>query len=78
MPIYEYYCQDCQGKFEALRPMSQADEPIACGRCRGNNTKRVISLFSAVSRESGGESRTVAGGSSCASCTASSCAGCRL
>ena len=30
MPLYEYYCADCQTKFDALRPMSQADTPIQC------------------------------------------------
>ena len=33
MPLYEYYCADCQTKFETLRPMSKADEPIQCKQC---------------------------------------------
>ena len=77
MPIYEYYCQDCQRRFEALRSMSQADAPIACSSCGGENIRRVLSLFAAVSKEADGGSRAVAGGSSCAACTASTCAGCR-
>jgi len=28
MPLYEYYCADCDIKFEALRRISQADSPI--------------------------------------------------
>lgn len=73
MPIYEYICQDCQHEFELLRPMSQADAAMACGRCGGENIKRKISAFYA---ESGG--KAVAGMSepSCGSCAGGNCAGC--
>lgn len=76
MPIYEYCCQDCKARFDALRPMSQADDPIACSRCHGTNTSRALSLFSVISKSSG-ETRSVAGGSSCTTCAATTCAGCR-
>jgi len=76
MPLYEYYCADCEITFEALRWMSQADNPIACVRCKGMNTSRAISAFAAISRGSGGESRSLGGASSCASCSATSCATC--
>ena len=76
MPLYEYYCADCQIKFEALRTMSQADSPIACVRCEGMNTSRAISSFSAVSKGTGGESQSLGGKSGCASCSATSCATC--
>jgi len=76
MPLYEYYCTDCEIKFEALRRMSQADNPIACVRCKGINTSRAISLFSAVSKGNGGESRPLGGNSGCASCSGASCATC--
>lgn len=76
MPLYEYYCADCEMKFEALRKMSQADDPIACVRCQGMNTFRAISTFAAISKGSGGESRSLGGSSACASCSATSCAIC--
>jgi len=76
MPLYEYYCADCKIKFEALRRMSQADDPIACVRCQGTNTSRTISTFAAISKESGGESRSLGDTSGCASCSATSCATC--
>lgn len=73
MPLYEYECSDCEARFDALRGMSEADDPIACPRCEGSETKRVISLFSAV-----GAQGVIAGeGASCASCSpSSSCATC--
>lgn len=77
MPVYEYHCAACDRRFEALRPMSQADAPLACPRCGAANTRKMISVFAAVSRDGGG-SRLVAGSGSsgCASCSGGSCASC--
>ena len=73
MPLYEYECSDCETRFDALRGMSQADDPIACPQCESKDTYRVISLFSAI-----GDQGVIAGqGASCASCSPSaSCATC--
>jgi putative FmdB family regulatory protein len=49
MPLYEYLCHDCRTRFDALRSMKDADAPIACRECQGENTSRVISLFFAHS-----------------------------
>jgi len=73
MPLYEYKCSDCETCFDALRAMSDADVPIACPKCGSGNTRRMISLFSAVGSEG------VIAGASCGSCTPSaSCATCGL
>ena len=45
MPLYEYYCQDCDKEFEALRSHSQADDPAPCPRC-GKESPRLLSTFS--------------------------------
>jgi len=73
MPIYEYICQDCKNEFEVIRSMSQADVPMACAKCGGENIKRKLSVFYA---ESGG--KAVAGTStpSCGSCSAGNCSSC--
>jgi putative FmdB family regulatory protein len=74
MPIYEYICLDCNKKFETIRPMSQADSPLACQTCGGENVKRKLAAFYAMS---GGHS--VAGTSSscdCGSCSGGNCSGC--
>lgn len=52
MPMYEYYCPDCHTKFEALRPMSKADEAIICKQCEGERATRTLSLFATFSSES--------------------------
>lgn len=33
MPVYEYFCQHCDGIFEELRPMREASEPVPCPQC---------------------------------------------
>jgi putative FmdB family regulatory protein len=73
MPLYEYECSECETRFDALRGMSEADDPITCPQCGGRETDRVISLFSAI-----GDQGIIAGeGSGCASCSPSaSCATC--
>jgi len=45
MPIYEYICAVCHTKFEAIRPISEANSPIECCNCKSVNTKRVQSTF---------------------------------
>lgn len=43
MPIYEYRCEDCNGKTAKLVKGFDAPESIACRECRGENTHRIIS-----------------------------------
>jgi putative FmdB family regulatory protein len=45
MPIYEYYCQDCNTKFELIRDIAKVNDPAKCQKCGSNNTKRLISKF---------------------------------
>jgi putative FmdB family regulatory protein len=77
MPIYEYHCEHCAKRFEVLRPMSQSDAPIPCPRCATPNARRLVSVFAAVSRDSGGSRLvTSSGPSGCGSCSGGSCATC--
>lgn len=73
MPIYEYICQDCKHEFEVIRPMSQADAPLACAKCSGENLKRKISVCYA---ESGGKAVAGMSGHSCDSCSGGNCGSC--
>ncbi len=57
MPMYEYECEACGKVTEALRPMAQADEKIACEHCKSAKTHRMHSVFAAsggTSSEGGG------------------------
>ncbi|MER3514043.1 MAG: FmdB family transcriptional regulator [Chloroflexota bacterium] len=72
MPLYEYYCSDCNTKFDALRPMAKADDPIPCPNCESLHTARAISLFAAFS-----SGAAVAGtGGGCATCGTHACSTC--
>lgn len=73
MPIYEYVCMDCKKEYEVLRSFSEADKPIACQECGGENVKRKLSLFYA---QSGGSTISGAGGGSCTSCAGGNCSSC--
>jgi putative FmdB family regulatory protein len=74
MPIYEYVCQDCQQRFEALRSMADSDKAIPCEYCGSDQTQRAISVFFA---QSGG--RGIAGSNGeCSSCTGGTCSTCGI
>ena len=46
MPMYEYYCSDCQSKFELLVSHKHADD-VVCAKCRGEKVRRLLSVFAA-------------------------------
>ena len=74
MPIYEYVCQDCNTKFDALRSIRDADTPITCTHCQSQKTSRMISVFFAQS--SNGAITKSSNGGGCAGCSSGSCAAC--
>lgn len=46
MPIYEYFCQPCNGIFEELRPMREAAEPVPCPECYKDAPRIMPTSFS--------------------------------
>ncbi len=42
MPIYAYECLACGERFDRLRRMAEADEPVACPKCEASQSKRRI------------------------------------
>jgi len=74
MPLYEYLCSDCGVKFDALRPMKDADAPINCKGCTSVNTKRALSVFFTSSE--GREITPTNSGSGCAGCAGGTCSTC--
>ena len=47
MPLYEYYCEPCNGIFEVLRPMREATEPYPCPVCDRDGKRIMPTSFSA-------------------------------
>lgn len=74
MPIYEYECLTCSTKFEALRPMKDADAEINCKTCQSTNTKRALSLC--YSKSDGRSGGAASGGGGCGGCSGGSCGSC--
>ena len=52
MPLYEYYCQHCNGVFEALRSIREATLPVPCPACQREG-QRVMSSFTAFTYRDG-------------------------
>ena len=73
MPIYEYACATCEYKFDKLQSMSSSG--AECPRC-GQEARRAISLFAAMSADEGGEMSSIAGGGGCGGCAGGGCACC--
>jgi putative FmdB family regulatory protein len=76
MPLYEYFCQRCEAKFELLRSMSRSEEPATCPKGH-EGAERVLSMFSSFSKGADGVSAPV-GGSPCSSCSSGSCSTCSM
>ena len=58
MPIYEYWCLECQKTFEKL-VRSSLTPGIKCLRCGGEKVEKIISLFSTRNSSTGNPSTGV-------------------
>lgn len=72
MPLYEYYCPQCQKRFELLRPMSRSDDPASCPKGH-EGAQRVLSVFSSVSKGAGDETATIGGDLGYNTCATGTC-----
>src|SRR4051812_43712394 len=57
MPMFEYFCPDCNVRFEKLvrRVTPEIVEGgVACPTCENTDTRRVLSVFAAVTASSKG------------------------
>ena len=53
MPLYEYYCENCDDVFEALRSVSASEESTPCAKC-GREADRIMpTTFASMSRKEG-------------------------
>ncbi len=69
MPIYEYYCEDCDSSFEALVQSGHHDE-AHCPSCSSANISRQMSVFASraagnQARSNGSAGQPMSGGSCC-------------
>lgn len=47
MPVFEYRCNDCDTKYEILHKSREIKENIVCPKCNSQNSKKLLSGFSA-------------------------------
>ena len=74
MPLYEFACEACDGRFERLLSFQAASTGVTCPRCGATRARRLLSLFAAVSKGSAGETSALAGTGGCACSTGGGCA----
>jgi putative FmdB family regulatory protein len=53
MPLYEYYCQPCNGVFELLRPTREANLEQPCPQCDEDSRRIVSKEFAAFTFRDG-------------------------
>jgi putative FmdB family regulatory protein len=53
MPLYEYYCENCDNVFEALRSVSASDKPAPCPSCDRDAERIMPTTFASMSRKEG-------------------------
>jgi putative FmdB family regulatory protein len=53
MPVYEFYCEPCDGVFEALRPMREAADPVPCPECNRDARRIMPTSFAAFTFREG-------------------------
>lgn len=73
MPLYEYVCRSCGARFERLRPMSRASEPVACPAGHPK-AERTLSLFATHTRQQDGSTAPLGSGGGCPGCAGGACA----
>jgi putative FmdB family regulatory protein len=45
MPLYEYVCESCDHRYEAMQALSTKPEDTACPKCQMANSRRIMSSF---------------------------------
>ena len=45
MPIYEYRCESCSGKFDVLTRFAERDTSQICPSCESTKTRVLVSSF---------------------------------
>lgn len=53
MPLYEYFCEPCNGIFEELRPMRESSEPVPCPQCYKDAPRIMPTSFAAFTFRDG-------------------------
>jgi putative FmdB family regulatory protein len=72
MPLYEFCCESCGTRFEALVRLG-GEKDVGCLACGGRKVRKLLSAFGI----GGGSSRLKASSSGCSTCSSHSCSTCK-
>jgi putative FmdB family regulatory protein len=53
MPLYEYYCDNCESLFEALGSVNSSDQPKPCPTCGAASDRIMPTTFASMSKRKG-------------------------
>ena len=53
MPLYEYFCDHCEGIFEGLRPIRASSDPAPCPVCERDGRRIMPTSFAAFTFRDG-------------------------
>lgn len=56
MPLYEYRCPDCQGRFEIIQHLGTSAAETVCPTCGAQHVERQLSTFAVANSGSGASS----------------------
>ena len=45
MPLYEYVCEGCDHRYEAMQALSAKPEETLCPKCNTTQSRRIMSSF---------------------------------
>ena len=51
MPLYEYYCHDCNAHFELLTSYQNADAGLICQECHSPRVRRLLSMVAKTRKD---------------------------
>lgn len=56
MPMYEYYCSDCETSFDQMTTMNARDQKYSCPKCQSKKTGRKLSTVAVGAAKAAGGS----------------------
>lgn len=73
MPLFDFFCRDCEKEFEIL--LMGKEKPY-CPHCQGDNLVKQMSVFAHRSKGSDGSTKSSSSGGGCSGCAGGSCSTC--
>ena len=76
MPIYEYRCESCSGKFDVLTRFAERDQAQVCPSCESTKTRVLVSSFAFAGTGESASAFEAGGGESAGGCCGGGCGSC--